>query len=982
LLKTILNLLVLPNIRGNPRATSIFAPLNTQQGLMAMMTYIHVGQLGSGYVTTAVALGNHAKEWHNIIDTATMLTEVLSVLMLTFLDCQTNPFISSIIEGLDNRFRLLTGYSCDDDDDINEDHISSQGFSVNNSNGVSYLKERLSSIKRIQQAATTAASEAVMKKAALEKELEASSHRARQRSRAGIKFIEDASHDTDYIEMTVFPSPEELLSSAPSALPRNLICGKMSLGRTTAVDTIEVEEEFNEDEKQLTVSTNKVNNQTTSFRSINHYLNTHFQLNREDCLAQLRRGIAAYRSQLVENIPENGIIPAPSDTAVKTAAGIVARSRGNDQVYIYTDVVVESIEQINGQIGYAVTFKIPNTNRAIDWSFTSRFMNGSLLCLSHDSTFNESSLFVANVLRGVSEPNSNKQYWVPTITIGIDDSQAVNRFDPTKIYTMMESKVFFEAYRPVLHALKVLGQSDLPFSNNLLGKSTKVPPPSYLLTQHHKSQALQNSTSTPLNEKYGWDIASVFPDYKNVNGSRYWNIMAGAPLPSIPCDPPLDDSQQAAIKLALSKRLVLIQGPPGTGKTYTGLQITKLLLENRHLRAKKPILFVCQTNHALDQMLELVYKFEPKIIRVGGRSGSPIMQSLNLTNMRTSNQRLPRRQSHEYEALDEMRESIVALKAAFYHRRSFSNQKTEDLSDNIFPNSCLARLQYLLKCIASVFRLSPDIISKIYAGYPVAFHRAQWESCTKEAKLRLKHWEPDWVDSFDEWLNLSEDSRLLLMATFTDENSTSIVSIMDFWRKSAIKRKKKIRQREATADWQEVGNDPNLNLPDTADLSLDNYEEEDDESIFLNRLEDDYFENIDIDILTTTREKEAVRRIVNRSPDLNAYINTLAESHKTSRSQICKALLPERDCWEMPLHNRLELSQLWESLLRIDADNEVEYYTRQYKNAAKIESNYKAALDSHILSSANVIGMTTNGAAKYNSVLRALQPEIIVVEVY
>lgn len=48
----------------------------------------------------------------------------------------------------------------------------------------------------------------------------------------------------------------------------------------------------------------------------------------------------------------------------------------------------------------------------------------------------------------------------------------------------------------------------------------------------------------------------------------------------------------------------------GTGKTHTGVIIAKILLDNQHLRAKKPILFICQTNHALDQMLEHVYEFE------------------------------------------------------------------------------------------------------------------------------------------------------------------------------------------------------------------------------------------------------------------------------------------------------------------------------------------------------------------------------------
>ena len=35
----------------------------------------------------------------------------------------------------------------------------------------------------------------------------------------------------------------------------------------------------------------------------------------------------------------------------------------------------------------------------------------------------------------------------------------------------------------------------------------------------------------------------------------------------------LDDSQLAALQLALTKEFAVIQGPPGTGKTYIGLKV-------------------------------------------------------------------------------------------------------------------------------------------------------------------------------------------------------------------------------------------------------------------------------------------------------------------------------------------------------------------------------------------------------------------------
>ena len=92
------------------------------------------------------------------------------------------------------------------------------------------------------------------------------------------------------------------------------------------------------------------------------------------------------------------------------------------------------------------------------------------------------------------------------------------------------------------------------------------------------------------------------------------------------------------------------QGPPGTGKTFVGLIVVRAMLMNASLWAKpsldispaearaaeeekvaaepdhRPILVLCQTNHALDQFLEGIYEFEPRVVRVGGRSQSESMQ--------------------------------------------------------------------------------------------------------------------------------------------------------------------------------------------------------------------------------------------------------------------------------------------------------------------------------------------------------------------
>ncbi|KAJ1527607.1 hypothetical protein ONE63_007570 [Megalurothrips usitatus] len=95
----------------------------------------------------------------------------------------------------------------------------------------------------------------------------------------------------------------------------------------------------------------------------------------------------------------------------------------------------------------------------------------------------------------------------------------------------------------------------------------------------------------------------------------------------------VNDSQLIALKKALSQRLVLIQGPPGTGKTYLGCKVAKALLENRPVwnrLGNQPMLLMCQTNHALDQFMELLLPVSKKVIRIGNQSKSDLLAPFNI----------------------------------------------------------------------------------------------------------------------------------------------------------------------------------------------------------------------------------------------------------------------------------------------------------------------------------------------------------------
>lgn len=73
------------------------------------------------------------------------------------------------------------------------------------------------------------------------------------------------------------------------------------------------------------------------------------------------------------------------------------------------------------------------------------------------------------------------------------------------------------------------------------------------------------------------------------------------------------------MKDILTNKLAVIQGPPGTGKTHVSKIAIDILLRNRK-SGDPPIIVACQTNHALDQLLTFISRYEPNFIRLGGRS--------------------------------------------------------------------------------------------------------------------------------------------------------------------------------------------------------------------------------------------------------------------------------------------------------------------------------------------------------------------------
>uniref|UniRef100_A0A3Q4GFY5 Zinc finger, NFX1-type containing 1 n=1 Tax=Neolamprologus brichardi TaxID=32507 RepID=A0A3Q4GFY5_NEOBR len=332
-----------------------------------------------------------------------------------------------------------------------------------------------------------------------------------------------------------------------------------------------------------------------SYTNTHLYLDTHFRLLREDFVRPLREGI----QQLLQNQKDIGRTNSPLKT------------KRFDDIRIYFDAQLVVPKCTHTGIAYIVQFDAQPL-KFVRWQNSKRLLYGSLVCLSSDNF--ESFLFAT-----VSDRDpEHLQEGLVQITFTEESRLKLARIEKDRVFLMVETTAYFEAYRYVLEGLQEQREDDLPFQRYIVECKTDVQPPAYLRR----------------NDNY--DLSSVAdPDYKA--RIRPFHSLKTEAWPRME-ELGLDESQMKAFQLALTKELSIIQGPPGTGKTYVGLKIAQALLTNQELWRDQPdmapMLVVCYTNHALDQFLEGIHKFlKDGIVRVGGRSNSEILKRFNLREL-------------------------------------------------------------------------------------------------------------------------------------------------------------------------------------------------------------------------------------------------------------------------------------------------------------------------------------------------------------
>ncbi|KAL3847662.1 hypothetical protein ACJMK2_018562 [Sinanodonta woodiana] len=675
----------------------------------------------------------------------------------------------------------------------------------------------------------------------------------------------------------------------------------------------------------------RTNKETGGYNNLEHYLDVQYRLLREDFICPLREGLREYKQK------------------------VHMKNKKLQDLRLYYDVKIHQVVPGRDGIYHRLEFNVSHLDH-VEWAHSKRLLYGSFLCLSPDDF--ETILFATVADR---DPRTLRQ-GIVSVSFQTDFKDVMEKSQQT--FVMVESIAFFEAYKHVLCGLQNV--FSLPFQKHLVCCEKDVDPPVYLSRTDSKVYDLQ-----PLLDR-AMTISKYQPANQQILGSKAFRNVQVLSLSEWPSadEMGLDRSQLKAIQTALTRKFSITQGPPGTGKTYIGLQIVRVLLHNRHVwdensdalsgTRRSPMLIVCYTNHALDQFLEGISKFYTgDIVRVGGRCSNEALTNHHLGRFRERFRRdglIPR---DIRDTLFETRDKIhLYMKELEAKAEALEQAKHRLLTEaELYP--------YMQHHLVSLFHGFEELVwSNIYMFKELAQHGMK--TCIIEEWLGCGCLIPVIDENVNLFQNMDISEDYVNAAANVAEDSIACIS-----------------------------EDAYVNIVDVAD------------AIEADRL---MVDDIDLSMLTRNRiTKETIRtgsevpKTQIRRRNANKMAETEGKQNKNSGWQISKAERRRRNdalkrqihaarvmkqehvdrvvnVWKLDYRDRWCLYNHWRQLCINALEEDYVSHANLYEEVIKEHKEAMMREDEFVLQHAQIIGMTTTCAARYQPILQKIGPRIIIVE--
>ena len=553
----------------------------------------------------------------------------------------------------------------------------------------------------------------------------------------------------------------------------------------------------------------------------------------------------------------------------------------------------------------------------INWEHSRRLIFGSLLCLSNDDF--DKCMFFATVVK--RDPKTLKD---GLLTIKFENDVNGFQIDPTESFKMVESTAYFEAYRHVLEGLQEMSRFPdvLPMKSYIVDcQLCNVETPAFL----NIPQRPPIFDMSDILKKSGEKRRRAMPHF-DVTKSSNW--------PSVD-KTGLDESQLRALKMALSQEVSVIQGPPGTGKTFIGLKIVEAYLKNRTVwdpEKASPILVVCYTNHALDQFLEIIHEIPindepPNIIRVGGRCKSEVLAecilSTKVRDCRASRQ-LPHRLHRD-----------VSTTRTVMNNDQESIDQVMKMCDAESKNNIIG-LSYLVQVMD-----------------PLHYEQLKY-GATSEAKKEVEIWLGLWYSESEQdsnFMGLAADDPepfpdKVLAANLEDEDGEDEAELIEVDAEARVLEEGRMIEGEVVElSRKTVTPEPNAQQSQKSRRS--------------NAKTQDGWTTVQ---LSGAKRKKLINQGFKNKP-----------MTKEEAAQV-------RNLWRLNSKQKWQLYMYWMNEYTKHCKDRVNQRAAAYNEACKAHSECQRDVDSFVARGADIVGMTTTGAAKYHHVLKNLHPKIVIFE--
>ncbi|XP_069936521.1 NFX1-type zinc finger-containing protein 1-like [Cherax quadricarinatus] len=572
-----------------------------------------------------------------------------------------------------------------------------------------------------------------------------------------------------------------------------------------------------------------------------------------------------------------------------------------------------------------------------------RLLYGNLLCFSSDG-------FRTLLLASVAERD---QELLKKGIIGVQFESDIEMFDMSSKFLMVESRAYFMPYKHVLMALKNMSGTSFPLAPYIVYVEPNIKSPLYLDDgEIYDLRVIRNMKMMKKSEAYNtlFDIEIDTEEPEDSQWMHLKEVNVKEDLRAWPSenDLGLDSSQRRALRSGLTRQLAIIQGPPGTGKTFIGLKITQILLHNsqvwKNMDHPTPILVVCFTNHALDQFLEGMNSFTSNILRIGSRSKSVNINRFQVNSLVHTLQEQSGVPRSIRDRTFELRNQIVSLESKItFMRKMIKSHKSNEgilsfdlfISEGIIPPHLVEQLK-----VVSNDKFTGWLLCNIQQDNQE--YHLQLQLAESQAKTTSLMQEKN-VEKEDESGNEGDDHWKDVQDLCAIEEQDRLV-VEEGWNHNYdLKYNIEYMDYETTND----------RLSEKLKIAMNAYEKAADSD---NKLR----------CTIVAGQMEALKIGLTLFGDPR-------ELHQLEKEQ-------QLNLWSLSIEKRWYLYNYWSEKFITKINDKIKILESNYQKISRTLQETRNQEYLYAMRHASVVGMTTTGAAQYNTVLKDLAPAIVIIE--